>query len=78
MIDVIKALKNGKASGLDNLYGEPFKYAHDKIAALLTIVFNAILIHNFLPSSLLDTVIIPLLKDKQGDITDHDNYRPIA
>ena len=77
VIDAIKALKNNKASGLVNLYGEHFKYAHDKIAALLAIVFNAMVIHNFVPSSLLDTIIVPLLKDKYSDVTDHDNYRPL-
>ena len=74
----IKSVKNGKASGLDNLYGEHFKYAHDKISVLLSIVFNCMVIHNYLPSSLLDTIIVPLLKDKHGDVTDKDNYRPLA
>ena len=57
-----------KASGLDNLYGEHFTYAHDKVAALLAIVFNTIVIHDFLSTSLLDTIIVPLHKDKQGDV----------
>ena len=29
-------------------------------------------------SPLMDTVLIPIIKDKKGDITDADNYRPIA
>ena len=37
----LSLLKNGKATGLDNLYGEHFKCAHDKVAALLSIVFNS-------------------------------------
>ena len=78
VIDAIGCLKNGKSTGLDDLYGEHFKYADDKLAALLCIVFNAMIIHNYFPESMLDTIIVPLLKDKQGDITDQDNYRPLA
>ena len=36
------------------------------------------LVHNFLPPSMLDTVITPLIKDKNGDIQDKNNYRPLA
>ena len=78
VIQAVKCLKNGKASGLDDMYGEHFKYCDDKVAALLSIVFNAMIIHNYLPENMLDTIIVPVLKDKQGDITDHDNYRPLA
>ena len=35
-------------------------------------------IHDFLSTSLLDTTIVPLHKDKQGDVADHDNHRPLA
>ena len=40
--------------------------------------FNSLFTHNYIPTGLLDTVIVPLIKDKKGDITDCDNYRPIA
>ena len=35
VLNTIKSLKNGKATGLDNLYGEHFKCPHDKVAVLL-------------------------------------------
>lgn len=35
-------------------------------------------IHGFIPQSFSDSTIIPLVKDKTGDITDKNNYRPIA
>ena len=76
--EAIMLLKNGKAAGLDNLYGEHFKYAHEKLYILLNLVFNSMLIHAYLPASLMDTIIIPLVKDKRGDLTDADNYRPLA
>ena len=32
--------------------------------------------HGFLPSDLTDTVLVPSVKDKTGDISDKGNYRP--
>ena len=35
-------------------------------------------IHGFLPDSMLSVLIIPVIKDKAGNINSKDNYRPIA
>jgi len=45
---------------------------------LLAIVFNCMIIHSYLPDDLMISYIIPVLKDKKGDISSKDNYRPIA
>ena len=43
------------------MYGKHFKYADDKIAALLAIIFNAMIINDlFLPECMLDTIIVVL------------------
>ena len=34
--------------------------------------------HGYMPPGIMDTVIIPLLKNKNGNIQDKGNYRPIA
>ena len=68
----------GKTTGLDDVYGENYKYADDKIAALLAIIFNVNVIHEFLPEYRLDTIIVALLNDKQSDITGRDNNSPWA
>ena len=36
------------------------------------------LIHVYLSDEIMYTLIIPLLKDKKGDVTSKDNYSPIA
>jgi len=53
-------------------------YTADKLSILLTMCFNACLSHGFLPPSLIKSVLVPIIKDKNGDITDRSNYRPIA
>ena len=74
----IKSLNANKACGLDNLFAEHLLYASPSIQTLLSICFNAFIVHGFLPSDLTDTVLVPIVKDKTADISDKGNYRPIA
>jgi hypothetical protein len=76
--DAIKELKKGKAPGLDGLSSEHFIHSHTKVQLLLRMLFNKIVQHGYIPSKLMDTTIIPVVKDIKGDVTDKDNYRPIA
>ena len=36
------------------------------------------LTHGHMPSDLMKTAIVPILKNRQGDTSDKNNYRPIA
>jgi exonuclease III len=76
--DAIHHLKAGKSAGLDGIFSEHYTYASPKIACILSLLFNSCIIHGFLPKELMDTVIVPIVKDKKADITSMDNYRPIA
>lgn len=71
-------VKKGTSAGSDNLSSEHFMYAHENICVLLCLLFNSMLNHNYLPSKFMDTNLTPILKDSMGDITNCDNYRPIA
>ena len=74
----IKGLKSGKAVGNDNLSAEHLKFCSKRVYCLLSMLYNCCVSHAYIPSDMLDTIIVPLPKDKKGDITDRDNYRPIA
>ena len=74
----IKALKSGKACGRDGLQSEHFRYCSDKIHVLLSLLFNAMITHGYVCDGIMDTVLIPIVKDKKGDLSSKDNYRPIA
>ena len=54
-----------------------FKCANEKVYGLLSIVRNCMTVHGYVPSKFMET-LIPIVKDKIGDITDGDNYRPLA
>jgi hypothetical protein len=74
----IKVLKSGKSGGKDGLRAEAFKHACKSIIVYLCILFNAVTCHGFIPQELMDTIIVPIVKDKKGDLESKDNYRPIA
>ena len=39
---------------------------------------SALVIHGFLPDSMLSVILVPVIKDKCRKINNSDNYRPIA
>ena len=45
---------------------------------LLSLLFSAVLQHGYVPPGLLNIVLIPIIKKKNGNVIDRDNYRPIA
>ena len=44
----------------------------------LCLLFNALLMHSFVPSDFHTGIIVPLLKNKHGDATQLDMYREIT
>ena len=47
----------------------------------MSLLYSSMLIHGFLPDTMMITVIAPIIKNKAGDFTDlfdNNNYRPIA
>ena len=74
----IEGLKGNKASGTDSVFAEHLKYAGAKIHVLLSLCFNACMVHGFLPSTMTDTILVPIIKYKTGNASSKTNYRPIA
>ena len=74
----IESLKTGKANGPDGLSAEYLKLCGNRLPTLISLVFTSMSSHCFIPGNVMKSVIIPLVKDKTGDITDKNNYRPIA
>jgi len=73
----IKCLKNGKATGLDNISNEYLKHSVTLLLPLLTKMFNLVLNSGIIPESWKIGSIIPIYKNK-GDIKSPENYRPIT
>jgi exonuclease III len=74
----IRNLKKNTSVGLDGISSEHLIFAHPVVYDCLCILFNCMLIHNFVPEKFMNTLLIPILKDNKCDNTVSDNYRPIA
>ena len=48
------------------------------ICVHLSLLFTNLLRHGYLPAALMQSAIVPILKTRQGDTSDKNNYRPIA
>ena len=48
------------------------------VTVLLSIFYTGAIRHGYLPGDFMKTIIIPLVKNKSGDLSDVNNYRPIA
>ena len=76
--NAIDTLKCGKSCGNDGLSAEHFKHADGCVTILLSIFYTGAIRHGYLPGDFMKTIIIPLVKNKYGDLSDVNNYRPIA
>lgn len=75
---VIKSMARGKSPGHDGLSIEHLKYAGSHLPRVLALLFNLCISHSHLPDALMKTVVVPIVKNKNGDISDRNNYRPIS
>ena len=74
----ISKLKNDKTDPVLQFSSNCLKSAPRILCDHLAALFKMILIHGHISSLILLSTVIPLLKDKLGDVTSSNNYRSIA
>ena len=74
----LKKLKLGKAAGIDGLTAEHLFYCHPLITVQLSILFNGMLKSGHVPPDFGTGIIIPLIKNTDGNAASKDNYRGIT
>jgi hypothetical protein len=74
----VKMLKCNKAAGHDDLVAEHIINAHPAVIVHLKLLFSMMMTHSHVPEPFGSGIIIPIIKDKRGDVTSVDNYRPIT
>jgi hypothetical protein len=67
-----------KAVGPDGIAVEALVHGGHRLLVHLCLLFNLFLRSNYLPIGLMESVIVPLVKCKSGDLSDVNNYRAIA
>ena len=78
VVAVISRQKKGKSSDPYGLCMEAFMYAGLRLYVHLSLIFTFCIRHCFLPNNFMFSTIVPLVKNKGGDLTDKNNYRAIA
>ena len=78
ILNVASALPSGKSAGTDNIPIEFFKHAPSSILGWISKFFNALLIHQYVPQSITEVILTPLLKSSLKDPCNSNSYRPIA
>ena len=77
-LQIVKDLPNAKFSELYGLNGKSLKYAHPLSCLLLSSGFTCMFKHGYTLQCMINSVVILLNKNKCGDQTDKNNYRPIV
>ena len=67
-----------KSACTDSLQSEHIKYADSRLFYIVCMIFNAMFSQGYLPPNLMETIIIPIIKNKKGLVMDKDNYRPVT
>jgi len=67
--------KKDKSAGPNGIFMESLIYADNRLHVHLSLLFTFCLRHCYLPKACMDSVLMPLVKNKGGDLTDVDNYR---
>ena len=76
MLIIMSKLKKQKATSTfmkpeHLILGSPALIVH------LQLLFNALSIHCYVPTEFLKGIVTPLVKDREGDLSDPDDYRGI-
>jgi hypothetical protein len=75
---VFNQMKRGKAAGIDNVCLEHIIFSDPSIIVHLCKVFNLLLKHEYVPSQFGLGIVIPLLRDRNGNVCSSENYRGIT
>ena len=73
--DVINLLRPG--IGFDGLHSNHLIMSSDLMKEFIAMFFSSLLIHGYFPKDMLKGTITPIIKDKFGDHSSLDNYRPV-
>ena len=75
---IVSKLSNNKAVGRDGILNEFYKFAPDRILIFYSLFYNAFIVHSYLPPTIMEVLLIPLIKSRLKDQSSSSNYRPIA
>ena len=78
MTSIINDLSCNKSPGLDSVTAEHMKYADSKLLVLLSVLVSSILVHGYIPKVITESLIVPVITDKNIRVNKKGNYKPIC
>ena len=78
LMNIINELSCNKSPGLDGLTAEHIKFVDSQLVVLLSILLSSILVHGYIPKAITESVIVPVIKDKNRHVNEKGNYSPIC
>ena len=78
VISAVKSLTHGKSDGNQGLFSDHVIHGTQKLYDLLTKLLNAMLMHGMSPSDMLQSVMIPIPKNKRLQNNTSENFRAIC
>lgn len=76
--NIIQNMKRGKSPGSDGLSIEHLQHAGSHLFRVLAMLYTFCIRHSYLPSKMMETIVVPIAKNVTGDVSDRSNYRPIS
>nr|XP_053623977.1 uncharacterized protein LOC128682936 [Plodia interpunctella] len=70
---IIKCMCRGKSPGHDGLSIEHLQHAGLHLPRVLNMLFSLCMSHSYLPSEMMKTVVVPIVKNRTGDTSDRTN-----
>ena len=74
----VTKLQSGKSPGWDHVSTDHLLHLHPDLLSVIAVLFNSMLNHSTLPSGLVFSLLVPIIKDKSSMLDDTSNYRAIA
>jgi len=74
----MQTTKKGKAVGADNVAMEALIFGSVKLFVHISLLFSLCVRYGHAPDSLTQSFMVPLVKNKAGNLADINNYRAIA
>ena len=74
-MNIINKLSCNKSPGLDGLTAEHIQFADSQLMVLLSILVSSILVPGYIPKSITESVIVPVIKYENRRVNEKGNYR---
>jgi len=77
LASLLQKLPLNKTPGPDCISAEHLLYEMN-LCVFFSELFNMCIVHGYIPNSCLNTTIVPICKNKNGNMSDTSNCRPVA